>query len=54
MLIVGLHPILDVARHYAAANALYRSSGWCNVGDVTMVFRDGTQLESYVYVAPRV
>jgi ribosomal protein S18 acetylase RimI-like enzyme len=48
----GLHPILDVATHYHAAIALYRSCGWRNVGEVTMVFADGTELQSYVYVAP--
>ena len=48
----GLHPVLDVATHYDAANALYRSCGWRNVGEVTMVFGDGATLQSYVYVAP--
>jgi ribosomal protein S18 acetylase RimI-like enzyme len=48
----GLHPILDVATHYDAAIALYRSCGWRNVGKVTMVFADGFELQSYVYVAP--
>lgn len=48
----GLHPILDVVTHYDAANALYRSCGWHNLGVVEMVFRDGTTLHSYVYVAP--
>ena len=48
----GRHPILDVATHYQAAIALYRSCGWRNAGEVTMVFRDGTELQSYVYVAP--
>jgi GNAT superfamily N-acetyltransferase len=46
------HPILDVVTHYAAANALYRSCGWRNVGEVTMVFRDRSELQSYIYVAP--
>jgi GNAT superfamily N-acetyltransferase len=48
----GLHPILDVATKYGAAIALYRSCGWHNVGEVTMVFADGAELQSYVYVAP--
>ena len=48
----GLHPILDVATHYDAAIALYRSCGWRNMGEVTMVFADGFELQSYVYVAP--
>ena len=48
----GRHPILDVATHYEAAIALYRSCGWHAAGEVTMVFRDGTDLQSYVYVAP--
>ncbi len=48
----GLHPVLDVATDYDGANALYRSCGWRNVGEVTMVFRDGATLKAYVYVAP--
>jgi GNAT superfamily N-acetyltransferase len=48
----GLHPILDVVTHFEAANALYRSCGWHNAGEVTMVFRDGTSLQSFVYLAP--
>ena len=48
----GLHPILDVATHYDAAIALYESCGWRNAGEVTMVFGDGTELQSYVYLAP--
>jgi GNAT superfamily N-acetyltransferase len=48
----GLHPILDVAIHYGAAIALYESCGWRNAGEVTMVFGDGTELPSYVYLAP--
>jgi GNAT superfamily N-acetyltransferase len=48
----GRHPILDVATHYDAAIALYDSCGWRNAGEVTMVFGDGTELPSYVYVAP--
>ena len=47
-----LHPILDVVTHYDAAIALYESCGWRNAGEVTMVFRDGSQLQSYVYLAP--
>ncbi len=48
----GRHPILDVATHYQAAIALYVSCGWRNAGEVTMVFDDGAELQSYVYVAP--
>jgi ribosomal protein S18 acetylase RimI-like enzyme len=48
----GLYPVLDVATHYAAAIALYDSCGWRNAGEVTMVFGDGAELQSYVYVAP--
>lgn len=48
----GRYPILDVATHYGAAIALYRSCGWHNAGEVTMVFGDGTELQSYVYIAP--
>jgi hypothetical protein len=48
----ALHPILDVAIHYGAAIALYESCGWRNAGEVTMVFGDGTELPSYVYLAP--
>jgi ribosomal protein S18 acetylase RimI-like enzyme len=48
----GRHPILDVATHYDAAIALYRSGGWRNAGEVTIVFGDGSKLHSYVYVAP--
>ena len=48
----GLHPILDVATHYDAAVALYEWCGWRNAGEVTMVFGDGSQLQSYVYLAP--
>ena len=48
----GRHPIVDVATHYEAAIALYRACGWRNAGEVTMVFGDGTELQSYVYVAP--
>jgi GNAT superfamily N-acetyltransferase len=48
----GRHPVLDVATHYQAAIALYVSCGWRNAGEVTMVFGDGTNLQSYVYVAP--
>jgi hypothetical protein len=36
-----------------AAQALYEVCGWRNVGEVTMVFGDGTQLQSFVYVGPR-
>lgn len=49
---LGRHPILDVVTGYDAANALYRSCGWLNLGEVEMVFRDGTVLRSYVYAAP--
>ena len=48
----GLHLILDVATRCHGAIALYGDSGWRNVGEVTMVFRDGTELRSYVFVAP--
>lgn len=48
----GLHPILDVATGYDAAIALYGSCGWRNAGEVTMVFADGTQLQSFVFVGP--
>jgi len=48
----GRHPVLDVTTHYEAAIALYDSCGWRNAGEVTMVFGDGTELQSYVYVAP--
>lgn len=48
----GRYPILDVATHYDAAIALYRSCSWRNAGEVTMVFGDGTELQSYVYIAP--
>jgi ribosomal-protein-alanine N-acetyltransferase len=48
----GRHPVLDVATHYEAAIALYDSFGWRNAGEVTMVFGDGFELQSYVYVAP--
>lgn len=48
----GLHPILDVATHYDAAIALYESCGWRNAGEVTLVFADGSRLQSYVYLAP--
>ena len=48
----GRHPVLDVATHYEAAIALYDSCGWRNAGEVTMVFHDGIELQSYVYVAP--
>ena len=48
----GRHLILDVATHYEAAIALYRACGWRDAGEVTMVFGDGTELQSYVYVAP--
>lgn len=48
----GRHPVLDVATHYEAAIALYDSCGWSNAGEVTMVFGDGFELQSYVYVAP--
>ena len=48
----GLHPILDVVTEYAPAVSLYESCGWHNAGEVTMRFRDGTELQSYVFVAP--
>jgi ribosomal-protein-alanine N-acetyltransferase len=48
----GRHPVLDVATHYEAAIALYDSCGWRNAGEVTMMFGDGFELQSYVYVAP--
>ena len=41
-----------MATHYEAAIALYDSCGWSNAGEVTMVFGDGIELQSYVYVAP--
>lgn len=46
------HALLDVVTRYEAANALYRSRGWLNLGEVEMAFRDGTVLRSYVYAAP--
>jgi ribosomal protein S18 acetylase RimI-like enzyme len=49
---LGRYPVLDVATHYEAAIALYDSCGWRNAGEVTMVFGDGAELQSYVYVAP--
>jgi GNAT superfamily N-acetyltransferase len=49
---LALHPILDVATQYDAAVALYDSCGWRNVGEVTMVFADGTRLQSFVFAAP--
>jgi GNAT superfamily N-acetyltransferase len=49
---VGRHPILDVVTEYDAANRLYASCGWANLGEVEMVFRDGTRLRSYVYAGP--
>ena len=48
----GLHPILDVVTHCDAANSLYRACGWRNAGEVTMAFRDGTTLQSFVFIAP--
>jgi GNAT superfamily N-acetyltransferase len=48
----GCHPILDVATHYDAAIALYRACGWQDAGPVAMIFDDGFELRSYVYVAP--
>jgi GNAT superfamily N-acetyltransferase len=50
---LGRHPILDVVTRYAAANALYRASGWTDAGEVEMRFSDGTVLQSSVYLAPR-
>jgi GNAT superfamily N-acetyltransferase len=48
----GLRPILDVVTAYVPAIALYESAGWMNAGEVTMAFRDGTVLQSLVFVAP--
>jgi RimJ/RimL family protein N-acetyltransferase len=49
---LGRHPVLDVVTRYDAANALYRSAGWLNLGEVEMAFRDGMVLQSHVYAAP--
>jgi GNAT superfamily N-acetyltransferase len=48
----GRHPILDVVTAYDAAVRLYEACGWHSTGEVEMRFRDGTTLQSFVYVAP--
>ena len=48
----GLHPVLDVVTRFTPAVAFYRSCGWRNAGEVTLAFDDGTELRSYVFVAP--
>jgi GNAT superfamily N-acetyltransferase len=49
-------PVLDVAREFAAAIALYEACGWTRVGGVAFQFHDGDALrdaESFVYLGPR-
>jgi GNAT superfamily N-acetyltransferase len=49
-------PVLDVAREFAAAHALYEACGWTRVGGVTFQFHDGDALrdaESFVYLGPQ-
>ena len=48
----GLRPVLDVARQFTGAVALYESCGWTCAGPVTFDFGDGSTLESHVYVGP--
>ena len=48
----GLRPVLDVARQFSGAVALYESCGWTCAGPVTFALDDGSTLESYVYVGP--
>ena len=49
---LGRRPILDVVTSFEAANALYQSCGWTNLGDVEMAFRMGATIRSYVYLGP--
>jgi ribosomal protein S18 acetylase RimI-like enzyme len=49
----GLWPILDVATHHDAAINLYESCGWTRAGQITARFRDGNELEEFVYLGPR-
>lgn len=48
----GLQPLLDVATHFAGAIALYESSGWRRIGEVSVAISDQEPLAEYVYLAP--
>ncbi len=48
----GLLPVLDVVTEHHAAIALYERCDWIRIGRVTARFRDGGELEEFVYVAP--
>lgn len=48
----GLRPVLDVAKHYAAAIALYEACGWTRADQLTLTFRDGSVVQSWLYVGP--
>ena len=49
---LGLRPVLDVAKHYAAAIALYEACGWTRANHITLTFRDGSAVDSWLYLGP--
>jgi GNAT superfamily N-acetyltransferase len=49
----GLRPVLDVAKPYEGAIALYEACGWTRAGELTLAFRNGLVLESWLYVGPK-
>ena len=50
--VVGRHPMLDVATHLRPAIELYERCGWRRAGQVSTRFADGAVLDEYVYLAP--
>ncbi|MDQ3107671.1 MAG: hypothetical protein M3Q68_07700 [Actinomycetota bacterium] len=49
----GFAPILDVATHFTAANALYERAGWRLLGCVAVDIGGGRDpFDEFVYVAP--
>ena len=47
----GMTPILDVAKRFSPAIALYESAGWQRLGEVNVHFPEG-EVDEYVYAAP--
>ena len=45
-------PFLNVVQRLGGAVALYQSSGWTNVGPLTISFADGRALDTFVFVGP--
>jgi len=48
----GLRPVLDVAKHYDAAIALFEACGWTRADDLTLRLRTGLILDSWLYIGP--